>query len=123
MAILKKTTREDTYTHKRGWGEELWIENLDDYCGKILFLEAGKRGSMHYHMKKMETMYLQDGIVDIDFIDAETGVKYIVHLYPGDSIRIPRGQAHQIIALEDSNLFEFSTKHEEEDSYRVWKGD
>lgn len=123
MARVTKNTKEKTYTHKRGWGVELWVENLDDYCGKVLYLEGGKSCSMHYHMNKLETMFLQSGSVEIVFIDPDTGKKYTAKLEPGDSIRIPRGQAHQIFALEDSELFEFSTKHEESDSYRVWKGD
>ena len=44
-------------------------------------------------------------------------------LNPGNSFHIPVGLRHQIIALEDSNLFEFSTQHFEEDSYRIVKGD
>ena len=42
---------------------------------------------------------------------------------PGDSFHVPVGLKHQMIALEDSELFEFSTEHFEEDSYRVIKGD
>lgn len=123
MAQLKKKTQAETYTHKRGWGTELWIENRPEYCGKILFLEAGKKCSLHFHMNKTETMFLQEGRVDIDMIDPETGLRYTVNLQPGDSILIPAGQVHQIHALKASNLFEFSTMHEESDSYRVQKGD
>lgn len=123
MAQLKKKTQSETYVHKRGWGSELWVENINEYCGKVLFLDKGKRCSMHFHMNKMETMFLYAGRVNIDMIDAETGKKYTVELKEGDSILIPRGQVHQIIALEDSDLIEFSTKHEETDSYRVEKGD
>jgi hypothetical protein len=36
---------------------------------------------------------------------------------------IPQGLRHQMIALEDSKLFEFSTTHYESDSYRIVKGD
>lgn len=36
----------------------------------------------------------------------------------GDSIQIQRGQKHQLIAIEDSELFEVSTQHFEEDSIR-----
>jgi hypothetical protein len=33
------------------------------------------------------------------------------------------GVVHQMEALEDSELFEFSTQHFETDSYRLIKGD
>ena len=41
----------------------------------------------------------------------------------GDCLEIPIGLRHQMTALEDSNLFEFSTTHYEEDSKRIIKGD
>lgn len=123
MAKIDKTGLTDTYTHKRGWGYEVWIENLDDYCGKLLVVQKGKKGSLHFHINKLETMFLQSGRINLKFIDPELGTHYIVELHPGDSIKIPRGQVHQIIGVEDSHLFEFSTKHEEEDSHRVEKGD
>ena len=119
---VEKNTWNDTKTVKRKWGYEKWIENLDDYCGKVLVLEKGKKCSMHFHMNKLETMFLQAGRVDIRFRDPRNAEDYVVELHPGDSVRIPRGQQHQIIAVEDSRLFEFSTKHEETDSYRVELG-
>ncbi len=44
-------------------------------------------------------------------------------LEKGDGLHIWIGRVHQMIALEDSELFEFSTKHLDEDSYRIIKGD
>jgi quercetin dioxygenase-like cupin family protein len=44
-------------------------------------------------------------------------------LEPGDKFHIYRGLRHQMIAVEPSELFEFSTEHFDEDSYRVIKGD
>jgi mannose-6-phosphate isomerase-like protein (cupin superfamily) len=123
MAQLKKSSLAETYTHPRGWGDEVWIENLPEYCGKILRVKGGKRGSLHFHMNKLETMFLQSGKIQLRFIDPDKGTEYFVDLEPGDSIRIPRGQVHQIIGVEDSHLFEFSTIHEETDSHRVQKGD
>ena len=85
----------------KGWGYEKWIVNTEEYCGKLLFLNEGKRCSWHYHKLKDETFYLQ----------------------PGDKFHIYRGLRHQMIAIEDSELFEFSTEHFDEDSIRVKKGD
>ena len=44
-------------------------------------------------------------------------------LEPGDKFHIYRGLRHQMVAVEPSELFEFSTQHFEDDSYRVIKGD
>ena len=41
----------------------------------------------------------------------------------GDIKEIPVGLVHQMEALEDSELFEFSTEHFDEDSYRITKGE
>lgn len=119
-AVVQKW--DDTFTKKRSWGFEKWIENSDEYCGKVLVLDEGKRCSLHYHMKKLETMYLVSGHVTIRFRDPETAEDYDVTLRPGDSVRIERGQQHQIVAEEQSVLVEFSTRHFEDDSYRVERG-
>ena len=46
-----------------------------------------------------------------------------VTLGPGDNFHVYRGLRHQMIAIEDTELFEFSTQHFDEDSYRILKGD
>jgi hypothetical protein len=44
-------------------------------------------------------------------------------LTAGQNFWVNRELRHQMIALEDSELFEFSTQHFDSDSYRVVKGD
>ena len=44
-------------------------------------------------------------------------------LFPGDNFYIPPGRAHQMYAMSDTSLFEFSTHHQDSDSYRILKGD
>ena len=46
-----------------------------------------------------------------------------VLLSAGDVFDIPPKLRHQMEAIEDTQLFEFSTQHFEEDSYRSVKGD
>lgn len=123
MAKIEKRNSEQIVRVDRGWGYELWIENRPEYCGKLLHLDKGKCCSLHFHMNKTETMYLQSGHVRLKLIDPDDGKPYYVDLLPGDSIILERGQVHQIGAIEESKLFEFSTEHEESDSYRVEKGD
>ena len=43
---------------EKAWGYELIICNNDNYCGKLLVFKLGARFSMHYHMKKDETWYV-----------------------------------------------------------------
>lgn len=119
--FVRKAYRQDI--HQKGWGHEVWIENIPEYCGKLLHFEAGKKTSMHYHVNKLETMFLAKGKMVIHCIEPNSGQKYDLELFVGDSVMIMPGYAHQIHALEESDLYEFSTKHEDSDSYRIEKGD
>ncbi|MBK25069.1 MAG: hypothetical protein CME70_19380 [Halobacteriovorax sp.] len=112
-----------TYVSK-GWGHEKWIVNKPEYCGKLLFLEKGKRCSWHYHKIKDEVFYLQSGSVIVYYSEGDDISKADqVILKPGDSFHVYTGLRHQIIAFEDSEVFEFSTQHFDSDSHRLIRGD
>ena len=107
----------------KGWGEELIIENNEMYCGKLLIFKKGCRFSMHYHLIKDETWYVDKGEFLYRWIDTESAETIEQKLKPGDVVRQRVGQPHQLIALTDGTVFEVSTQHFDEDSYRVVKGD
>ena len=108
----------------KGWGFEKWIVNCEEYCGKLLYFVKGKRCSWHYHKLKDEVFYIQSGKILVKYSegdrvqDAES-----ITLGPGDNFHVYRGLRHQMIAIEDTQLFEFSTQHFDEDSHRILKGD
>tara|TARA_R100001460_G_C3480530_1_gene168241 strand:- start:235 stop:597 length:363 start_codon:yes stop_codon:yes gene_type:complete len=110
---------------KKGWGEEIWIHNDEEYCGKILrFYEAGSRFSLHYHILKKESWYVNKGSFKFIYLDTEEGIEKEEFIHYASCITIERGQPHQLIALEDdSEIFEVSTQHFDEDSYRIRIGD
>ena len=108
----------------KGWGYEKWIVNTDLYCGKLLHIIKGKKCSWHYHKLKDETFYLQEGKLLVKYSDdddIEKSKEMIMER--GDKFHVYRGLRHQMFALEDSDLFEFSTLHFDSDSNRVIKGD
>ena len=107
----------------KGWGEELIIENNELYCGKLLKFKAGCKFSMHYHMVKDETWYVERGEFIYRWIDTETAKTKVVALNEGDVVRQRPGQPHQLEAISNGRVFEVSTHHEDTDSYRVIKGD
>ena len=107
----------------KGWGEELIIENNEMYCGKLLIFKKGCKFSMHYHLIKDETWYVDKGEFLYRWIDTETAETIEEKLKPGDVVRQRVGQPHQLIAVTDGTVFEVSTQHFNEDSYRVIKGD
>jgi mannose-6-phosphate isomerase-like protein (cupin superfamily) len=104
------------------WGYELWVHNDEDYCGKLLvFSKQGNKFSMHYHLKK-ETWYVQEGGFEFHWIDVETAERKRKIIKEGDSVLIQRGLPHQLIALKDNSIvFEVSTEHFDEDSYRIYR--
>jgi mannose-6-phosphate isomerase-like protein (cupin superfamily) len=108
---------------QKGWGKEIIFVNNPEYCGKILCFNKGKRFSMHYHIQKKETWYVAKGQFLLHWIETENGVSHSEYLNVGDVITNDRGEPHQVVALEDSELFEVSTRHYDEDSFRMWKGD
>jgi quercetin dioxygenase-like cupin family protein len=125
----------------KGWGFEKWIVNTEKYCGKLLYIIKNKKSSLHYHKIKDETFYVHSGKVRIFYSDdlndfnnyMSTATDQVGNIYMtklqqivlnrGDNFYIPAGRIHQIIAVEDTELYEFSTTHTDSDSYRLIKGD
>jgi quercetin dioxygenase-like cupin family protein len=107
----------------KGWGHEVIFENNELYCGKLLVFKKGCKFSMHYHMIKDETWYVQEGEFLYRWIDTETAEVVTETLVVGDSVRQLPGQPHQLEALTDGTIYEVSTQHFDSDSYRVWRGD
>ena len=108
----------------KGWGWERWVVNNEEYCGKLLYFVKGKMCSWHYHKLKDEVFYIQSGKILVKYSDNdEIGDAKELILEKGDNFHVYRGLRHRMIALEDTELFEFSTQHFDSDSYRIEKGD
>lgn len=101
------------------WGYEEWIANSPLYCGKKLVINPGMHSSLHFHLKKTEHIYVQEGCLSIEILEDKE--KNIYRLDAGDSILIEPGMMHRLFNYESSPLvlFEFSTEHFDEDSYRI----
>ena len=108
----------------KGWGFEKWIVNCEEYCGKLLYFVKGKRCSWHYHKLKDEVFYIQSGKILVKYSDDDNiDTALEVTLSRGDNFHVYKGLRHQMIAIEDTELFEFSTTHYDTDSHRIEKGD
>ena len=108
---------------EKKWGHELWIHNDNQYCGKLLvFTNSGNKFSMHYHMIKNETWYVQEGAFQFDWIDTESAERCYTQLHKGDVVYIQKGLPHQLTSLIDNSIvFEVSTEHFDDDSYRIYR--
>ena len=108
---------------EKGWGHELWIVNKG-YCGKLLHFRRGRKCSWHYHRLKDEVFFLQSGRLLVRYGPGDDPASASsVLLLPGMAFSVPPGLRHQMEAQEDSDLFEFSTHHEDADSIRLVRGD
>src|SRR5260370_34903508 len=108
--------RQPVHIEPKVWGREVWIVNTPLYCGKILEIEKGKRCSLHYHLLKTETFFLRAGRLIVRVKEsADSPVIEEFELGPGDCMDVPSGQVHQMEALEDAELYEFSTQHFDSD--------
>jgi mannose-6-phosphate isomerase-like protein (cupin superfamily) len=108
----------------KGWGREVWIANGDLYCGKILEISKGKRCSLHYHRIKTESFYLRSGRLKVRVKESlESPEIEEFELAAGQCMDVPVGLVHQMEALEDAELYEFSTQHFDSDSHRIVRGD
>jgi quercetin dioxygenase-like cupin family protein len=107
----------------KAWGEEIIIHNGEDYCGKLLRFRKGGKFSLHFHSKKTESWLVNKGIFELITIDTRIAARQHISLVEGDIIHIERNTPHQLIALEEGEIFEVSTPHYDDDSYRIEKGD
>jgi mannose-6-phosphate isomerase-like protein (cupin superfamily) len=97
---------------------EIWYVNTEKYCGKKLVIVEGSSTSLHYHKIKDETMFVDHGKLRIEWGNDKDPTL----LCPGECIRIEPGTAHRLIAESGYgplSLIEFSTHHEDSDSYRI----
>lgn len=130
IEIRPPETVHDRNRPVKSWGWEEWIVNNEWYCGKRLhFTVKGGRTSLHFHSHKHETMYVEQGSFMITLVDTTTGAERVYTMEVGQSLVIDRNVPHRIEALElvqrregetaAAILVEFSTRHEDTDSYRV----
>jgi len=113
--MLNRSERDNMEFVKKAWGHELLVCNTPDYCGKVLKLKEGYQCSMHYHKIKDETFLVTEGVVRL-----QIGVA-VRTLYPNDVVRVRRFVNHQFTGLTDATIIEFSSHHDDDDSYRITK--
>lgn len=102
------------------WGWERWIINNDLYCGKILCIEKDNFCSYHYHKIKDEVLYIQSGAIGMYYdLNGSEAKVWLDILYPGQAFHVTPGVIHQMYAIETTHIYEFSTHHEDSDSYRI----
>ena len=93
---------------EKPWGHELIWAHTDCYVGKILHIKAGEALSLQFHRVKDETIMLLSGRMElVYFADGEPPRSR--ELAPRETVHIPPGLRHRMIALEDTDVVEVST--------------
>ena len=114
------------------WGWEDWILNDEtaNFCQKVLFIKAGRSGSIHMHPVKDEVMTCDSGCLFVEYLDRNLGemvqsglsthlAVQTVKLHPGMAVRFRPGQWHRLFSSVDTYIYEASTFHSDDDVQRA----
>ena len=107
------------------WGREEWLELNEFYCYKRIYINAGHKTSLQYHIEKLETNYLIEGEAILWLAERyatgkvhENGHPYYgyrnlkkICMKAGEFITIKPLEVHRVEAVTDIILQEVSTPH------------
>ncbi len=96
---------------EKPWGHELIWATTDAYTGKVLFVRKGEQLSLQFHREKDETIYVQEGQIELEIGDPGQGALDVEIVAAGRSFHIRPGTVHRFRALEDAVVLEVSTPH------------
>ena len=100
--------REGVRRVEKPWGHELIWAQTDRYAGKVLVIETGRRLSLQYHERKLESILVMSGRLRLS-LEGDDGDIRIEELGPGAARLIPVGRTHRYEAIERVELFEVSS--------------
>jgi mannose-6-phosphate isomerase-like protein (cupin superfamily) len=90
------------------WGHEIVWAETERYAGKILVIETGRRLSLQYHERKLESILVMSGRLLL-WLEDEDGFVRTEEVGPGEARLIPVGRRHRYEAIERVELFEVSS--------------
>lgn len=94
---------------EKPWGYELhWVKENKPYMGKILHLDKGKKCSLQYHDKKLESWFLMRGKAKIIW-DDKNGNLEETEMESGKGYSCSTGQRHRLLGITDCDIVEVST--------------
>ena len=95
----------------REWGTELLVSHIPNKCtGKLIYIDAGKKGGLQKHKEKDEAIFVFSGHLKLRY-DNGKGKLIETVMLPGDAARFPPGLVHQEEAITDCIIFEVSSPH------------
>lgn len=101
--------------HEHIWGYELWIENNEKYCNKLLILHKGFESSWHYHERKDETFVVLEGQVSLTYANGLEETAKTIILSKGGKFRLKPGVVHTFKSLTPKSIvMEISTTDDDD---------
>ncbi len=94
---------------EKPWGYELVWAHSERYVGKLIFVRKGEQLSLQFHNAKDETIYLQEGKIELEISEPGVRIPGSEVVAAGAAFRIRPGVIHRWRALEDSVILEVST--------------
>jgi len=116
----KMDDRKVPATIYHSWGHAKILFRNDSVCSKELNFHLGHKTSLHYHMRRQETLYCQSGLFTLRVFNSKRAQIEEFKFYQGQSIDIERGNPHQIVCLESGVIIETSLTYQEEDVVRIY---
>ena len=101
----------ETRRVEKPWGHELIWALTDEYCGKLLVVNAGHSLSLQFHREKDESWLVQSGRAKVELSKVGDPVLKEEVVGPGAAFRFPPGTVHRVTALDDTTILEVSTPH------------
>jgi NDP-sugar pyrophosphorylase family protein len=108
MKDLESVRKEYENRTDKPWGYEKLLSLTKEGMEKELYIMAGYQTSFHYHKHRNETLNIVTGTGHIEFEDRKEKFS------KGSAIPIKPGEAHTIVADENTLIREISTPHPED---------
>ena len=96
---------------EKPWGHELLWALTEDYCGKLLVINAGHSLSLQFHREKDESWLVESGRARLELGRAGEAALHEEVVTAGAAFHYSPGTVHRLTALEDTTILEVSTPH------------
>jgi len=100
---LEEIKKEYANRTDKPWGYEKVLISTENFLTKEIYIKEGYTTSYHYHRDKEESIYMLEGSCYVQFDNRKE------FFGRNDTMDIPRGAPHKIVATENSLMHSIST--------------
>jgi mannose-6-phosphate isomerase-like protein (cupin superfamily) len=100
---LEEIKKEYANRTDKPWGYEKVLISTENYLTTEIYIKEGYTTSYHYHKEKDESLFMLEGSCYVQFEHKKEAFER------NDTIHIPSGTLHRIVATENSLMHSIST--------------